>query len=86
MDHAVNGGVLLEDLVEGRFVCNVCFVELGPLARDELDAVEGDLGRVVEVVDNHDIVAVLEERKGGEGANVASATAGMIVSSAYTVL
>jgi hypothetical protein len=49
-------------------------VERGPPAADELDAVECDLGRVVQVVDDDDIVVVLEERERREGANVAGAT------------
>lgn len=75
MDDTVNGGVLLEDLVESVLVHNVGLVELGSLAADELDPVESDLGGVVEVIDNHHIVSVLEQRQRGEGANVAGTTA-----------
>lgn len=75
MDDAVNGGVLLEDLVESSLIRDICLVELGPLAADELDTIEGDLGGVVEVIDNHHLVAILEEGKRGEGADVAGATA-----------
>lgn len=75
MDDAIDLGVLIENLVQGGLVRDVHLVELWSLAADELDAVESHLGRVVEVIDNHHLVAVLEEGKGGERANVASATA-----------
>src|SRR5699024_3480513 len=74
VDDAVNGGVLGKDLVEAFLVGHVDLVEVWAAAAEELDAVEGNLGRVVEVVDNDDIVAMLEEGEGGEGTNVAGAT------------
>lgn len=75
MDDAVDLGVLLEDLVEAGLVGDVYLVELWPLAADELNAVEGHLGRVVEVIDNHHLIAILEKGKRSERADVASATA-----------
>ncbi|GKT45248.1 uncharacterized protein ColSpa_05429 [Colletotrichum spaethianum] len=75
VDDAVDLGVLLEDGIEAGLVGNVDLVEVGALAAQELDAVDGDLGRVVEAVDNDHIVAVLEQGEGGEGANVAGTTA-----------
>lgn len=71
VDDAVNGRMLGEDSVEGRLVRDVDLVEVGTAAADELDAVEGHLGGVVEVVDNDDVVAVLEQSERREGANVA---------------
>lgn len=50
-------------------------MELGSLSRDELDAVEGDLGGVVEVIYNNDLVSILQKCQRCEGANVASSTA-----------
>ena len=44
------------------------------LAAQQLNAVQADFGRVVQAVDDDDLVAVLEEGEGCEGANVASAT------------
>lgn len=76
MDDTVDGRVLGEDLVDGLLVGEVDLVEVGATAADQLNAVEGDLGGVVEVVDNDDIVVVLEESEGGEGANVAGSTGG----------
>ena len=75
MDDIVNVGVLVKDLVEGHLVGQIGLVELGAAAAEELDAVEGDLGRVVETVDNDDIVAILKQGEGGEGADVARSTA-----------
>ncbi|POR37440.1 Putative quinone oxidoreductase [Tolypocladium paradoxum] len=75
VDDAVNGRVLGKHVVEGLVVRHVDLVKVGPAAAEQLDAVDGDLGRVVEAVDNDDIVAVLEESQGGEGADVARATA-----------
>lgn len=75
MDDAINLGVLFENVVEGGLVCNIGLVELWSLAANELNAIEGDLGGVVEVIDNHDLVAILEQCQGGEGANVTGTTA-----------
>jgi hypothetical protein len=63
--------VLGEDIVEGSLVGDVDLVEVRAAAADELNAVESNLGRVVQVVDNNDVVAVLEEGKRRERANVA---------------
>lgn len=75
MDDTIDFGVLLEDLVEGLLVRDVDLVELWSLAGDELNAVESHLGRVVEVIDNHHLVAILKQGKRGERADVASTTA-----------
>lgn len=61
LDDAVNGGVLLEDLVEGGLVGDVGLVEDRALPADQLHAVEGDLGGVVEAVDDDNIISVFEE-------------------------
>lgn len=74
MDNTIDLGVLFEDFVECGLVRDVYLVELWSLAADELNAVEGHLGRVVEVIDNHHLVAILKQGERGEGANVASAT------------
>lgn len=74
MDNTVNGGILLEYLVESGLVGDIGLVELGALPADELDTVESHLGGVVKVIDNHHLIAVLEKRQGGEGADVAGAT------------
>ena len=83
VDNAVDLGVLGEDGVESGLVSDVDLVEDRAAAADQLDAVEGDLGRVVEAVDDDDIVAVLEEGEGREGPNVARTAASKTVSSAH---
>ena len=76
MDDTVDVGVSLEDLVEAILVGDIELKNSGLLAADKLNALEG-LGRgVVQVVSNDDLVASLEQGEGGEGANVARATAG----------
>lgn len=75
MDDTVNLWVLGEDLLQARLVGDVAFVEVGSLAAEQLDAIEGDLGGVVEAVNNDNIVAMLEQGQGSEGTDVACATA-----------
>jgi len=70
VDDAVNLGVLGKDVVERGLVGDIDLMEDGPAAAEQLDAVEGGDGRVVEVVDDDDLVAVLEQGQRREGANV----------------
>lgn len=74
MNDAVDLGMLGEDFVEGLLIGHVHVVEDGSLAADEFDAVERDLGRIVEVISDDDIVVVLEKSKRGERPDIASAT------------
>ena len=74
VDDIVNIRVLLEHLIQLLLIGDVQRVVLGPLAADELDAVEDLLGGVVEVVDDDDLVVGLEESERGERADVAGAT------------
>jgi hypothetical protein len=74
VDHIVNVGVVVKDLVESSLVADVGLVELGSLAADELNAVDDFLGGVVETVDDDDLVVGFEEGQSGKGANVACAT------------
>lgn len=74
VDDAVDVRVGLEDLIEGGLVGDIELGELGLFAADQLNALQGLGGRVVEVVSHHDFVASVEEGQGGEGANVAGST------------
>lgn len=65
----------LENLVKAIFVRDVNFVELRPLPADEFDAIQAFFGRVVEVIDNDDLVIRLQQRKNSERANIPCATA-----------
>lgn len=75
VDNAVDIGVRLEDLVEASLVGDINLVEGRALLGDALDTVQNDLGRVVETVDDDDLVAVLEQGHSSERADVAGATA-----------
>ena len=66
--------MLSEHFVESGLVGNVELVIDGAFAGNQLNAIENFVGRVIEVVDNHDFVVGLEEGESGEGANVAGAT------------
>lgn len=76
VNDAVDVGVSLEDLVEALLVGDIELDEFGLLASDELDTVQSLGGGVVQVVSNDDLVASIEQGKGGERANVAGTTAG----------
>lgn len=74
MDNTVNIGMRLEDLLKRWLVGDIDLVENGPLAAQQLDAVQADLGRIVQAVYNNHIVAMLEKRQGRERSDVACAT------------
>lgn len=74
MNDAVNFRVRSKNLIQLSFVGNVSLVEDRSLAAEKLNAVYSDLGRVVETVDDDNIVAVLQKSKRRERANVAGAT------------
>jgi hypothetical protein len=75
VDDAVDGGVFGKHLVEGLLVGDVDLVEIRSAARQQLDAVKGNLRGVVEAVDNDDIVAGVQQGQSREGADVARSTA-----------
>jgi hypothetical protein len=74
VDNTVNVGVLCEDFVETFFVCDIDLIEVWPLSADELNAVQRNLGRVVEAIDNYNLVTMFEESQGRERPNVAGAS------------
>ena len=74
MDNIVDIRVLLEHFIQLLLIGDVQRVVLGPLAADELNAVEDLLGGVVKVVDDDDLVVGLEKGESGERADVAGAT------------
>lgn len=78
MNDAVNVGVGLEDLVEAILLGDINLDELGLLAADSLNTVEGLGGGVVQVISDDNLVASLEQGEGGEGANVTGTTSGAI--------
>lgn len=74
MDDIVDVRVLLKHLVQLLLIGDIQRVVLGPLAADELNTVEDLIGRVVEVVDDDDLVVGFEERESSERPNIAGAT------------
>ena len=75
MNDTVNLRVLHENFVEGSLVGDVHLVKGGALAGEQLDAIDSDLGRIVQTVDNDDIVIIVQQREGGKRPNVAGTTA-----------
>lgn len=61
MDDIVNVRMVVEHFVQSGLICDIDFVEFWALAADELNAVDNFLGRVVEIVDNNDLVICFEE-------------------------
>lgn len=59
MNHTVDIRVSGKDLVKASLIRDVDLVEVRSLAAEEFDAVEGDLGGVVQTVDDDDFVAML---------------------------
>lgn len=74
VDNTVNIGMRLKDLLKSWLIGDIDLVEDGPPAAQQLDAVQANLGRIVQAVDDNHIVSVLEEREGSERSDVASAT------------
>lgn len=79
MNDAVDIGVLSKDLVQCGLIGHVSLIEGWLLAADQLDAVQNLLGRIVQVVNNDDLIIGLQQRKGRERANVARSTARLLV-------
>jgi hypothetical protein len=86
VNNIVDIWVLLKDLVKGSLICDIAFVKSRPLAADELDAVNDFLGRVVEVVDDDDLVVGFQKGESREGANVAGTTRRLLVPMACDAL
>lgn len=80
MYHAVDVWVSSKHLVDACFVRDVHIVELRPLATDKFDPVEDNLGRIVEVVENNNFIASLQQGKSSERPDIACTTRDMDVS------
>lgn len=74
MDNIVNVGVLLEDLIQSGLIGDINIVESGALATDELDAIDDLLRRIVEIIDNYNLVIGFEERENCKGTNIAGSS------------
>lgn len=74
MDDAVNGRVGGKDLVYILFYSQVDLMKGRALAANQLDTIESDFGRVVEVVDDDNVIASFKKGQRCERADVAGAT------------
>ena len=66
MDDTVDIGMRSEDLVQSFFICDIDLVELRSLSAEQLNAVEGNLGGIVEGIDDDDFVTMLKKGKARE--------------------
>ena len=71
MNHIIDIRMLRKDLCKAGLIGDVDLVELRSLPGDELDPVDALFGRVVQVVDDDDLVVCLQQCENGEGADVA---------------
>lgn len=61
MDNTVNLGMSGKNFFELRLIADIYLVEIRSLSAEQLNAIEYYLGRVVESIDNNDLVAMLQE-------------------------
>ena len=74
MDNAVDIWVSIKDFVKFLLICNIKFVELRPLAADELNAIQDLIRGIVEVVCDYNFVIRFQKCEGSERANVTGPT------------
>jgi len=75
VNDTVNIWMLREHIVESFLIFDVKADKIWPLAADQFYTVEDLLRRIVEIVCDDDFVAIFEKGKGGEGTNIAGASA-----------
>ena len=80
MDHTVNLGMCGKDLIEAFFIGDVDLVEVWSRSTEQLYAIEGNFGRIVETVNDHDLIAMLEEGQRGERSDVTGASVELDIS------
>ena len=66
VDDTVDIRMRSEDLVQSFFICDIDLVELRSLSAEQLNAVEGNLGGIVEGIDDDDFVTMLKKGKARE--------------------
>ena len=66
VDDTVDIRMRSEDLVQSFFICDIDLVELWSLSAEQLNAVEGNLGGIVEGIDDDDFVTMLKKGKARE--------------------
>lgn len=75
MDDAVDIWVLLKGLVQIGLIGDIDFDKVWAFATDQLDAIDGLIRGIVQIVCDNDFVSGLEEGQSGEGANVTGSAA-----------
>lgn len=61
MNDTIYVRILLENFVKSAVIGNIDIVETRPLAADQLDTIDGLLGRIVKIVSNDDLVASFQQ-------------------------
>ena len=74
MNHTVNIRMLLKHSIQGAINRDIDIVEWWFLPTEELNSIENFLGRIVQIVSDHDFVASFQKSKSGERADVAGAS------------
>ncbi len=74
MNDAIDVWMRIEDFVDGSLIPHVDIMKLRAFSADQFNAIERFLGRVVEIVEDYDVVVGLEQGKGSKGTNVAGPT------------
>lgn len=74
VNHGVNLGVFLENLIQAFLVGDIDIIELGLRPADELDTVEDLLTRVIQVVHDDNIVPSVYKLQRGEGTDISSSS------------
>lgn len=74
VNHGVNLGMLLENLIQALLIGDIDVIELGFLSADKLDTVENLLRRIVQVVYDDNIVASSQKLQRGEGTDISSSS------------
>lgn len=73
-------------LLKSSFISDVDVVKFRPLAANKLNAIQRDLGGVVEIINNNYFVAVFEKSERGEGSNISSPTKEKPVSASFLLI
>lgn len=74
VNHSVNLGVFLENLIQAFLIGDIDIIELGLRPADELDTVEDLLTRVIQVVHDDNIIPSAYKLQRGEGTDISSSS------------
>lgn len=74
MNNTVDIWMFGEDIVESFLVRNIEVDKLWPLTRNEFNAIDHFLRRILEIVCNDDLISSFKQCKSGERADIAGAS------------